>query len=147
MTISTSSIAELFRNDFIVLAVTFDETYPHFNKQYFFKAPLGQDFSVGEQLVVQVQADSPTFKVVTIRRILRPEDVEFDAAINYKWIVGPLDTLLKQKRENEEKDARIRRAFALVEKRVQQQKLKSSLEAVLKELTEVEANEIRELLK
>lgn len=146
-------IAELFRNDYVVLGVIFLEDAKNSPTTYYYKFAKDSGAAVDDHVLVEIGNSAyelgkgPVYKVVVVKEIIEADKFDFDRSINYKWAVGRTDQLMKDYRANLAQDVKLQNAYQLLEKRLARAELKKNLDAMLAELPPADADEIKALLK
>lgn len=137
--------AELFRVDYITVAVTFDDSRPGFYKQYTYKLPKTAQVSCGSKLLVRVDGNSCEYKVVTVQAVHLQPEVNSPASFNYKWALGLLDDLFAEHAANVARDCQLKVAVERLERALSRVELKTQLKLAMDTLPEEELREIQAL--
>src|SRR5690606_4404591 len=85
------------------------------------------------------------YKITTVVDVNDSPAIDGAASFNYKWIVGPISTLLEKHQANVDKDIRLKKAVATLEASLAKVRLRKEITTAMSELPEEELAQIREL--
>lgn len=157
MNISNKHFPELFRNDYNIAVVTFDQNGDDCvipvkrgpPKEYNYKVPTNLTLKPGDKLLVCVMSHTlATYKAVTVKQVLTAsEGLDAEAALSYKWAIGKLDDVLTEYKANMARDAEIAQGLKLLTSALNRAKTQQQITLALELLTDEEREQVGALLR
>lgn len=157
MNISNKRFPELFRNDYNIAVVTFDQNGDDCvipvkrgpPKEYNYKVPTSLTLKPGDKLLVCVMRHTlATYKAVTVKQVLTAsEGLDAEAAFSYKWAIGKLDDVLTEYKANMTRDAEIAQGLKLLTSALNRAKTQQQIKLALELLTDEEREQVGALLR
>lgn len=158
MAINKANFAELFRADFNLVQVIFrsydgKKDSGSNNRAYTYKIAKEKKVEVGEFLLVSVapiegahvNPDYYDLTVVQVVKIDLEPELEGPESIKFKWIVAKLSDVVKEYEENIQKDYRLNKAFATLERKLEQIDLRKKIAMMLEEIGDDDRKELESL--
>lgn len=152
MNLKKQYFAEMFRNDYYTVEVTFDSSnpeWPSYNKHYTYKVPKTTSLALGDKVVVFVDVKIPnrsgsTLQVVTVRKIHDAPEIHADNGFKYKWIVGKRDDVFANYDANVARDERLKIAVNKLQAALDSVELKKRISEAFTLLDSTTAKELRD---
>lgn len=153
MNLNRAHFTELFRTDFYTVGVKFFTNANALaarseNKTYTYKVPKDIKLDIGAKVFVCTSnnlEDVQELKVAIVFNVNKEPEIDEGGGFTYKWIVGTYDDVLAGYRVQVEKDTRLKRAVAMLEKKLAQVSLKKQIEMAMNELGDDDRKELSEL--
>ena len=156
MQLNAKHFPELFRNDYAIAVVTFDQNGDDCvipvkrgpQKEYNYKVPTSLELKAGDKLLVCVISHGyPTYKAVTVQRVLSAsEGLDAEAAFSYKWAIGKLDDILIDYHANVKRDADVTAGLKLLTSALNRVQTQKQLALAMELLSEAEREQVNSLL-